>query len=475
MIQDRTTTAASQESSPATGRKKSAGPKARYADLFNRAPAGYGTLDADGRILEANPALSDLLGESPDALLQKLFSRFVFPEDQALYDRFRQGLSAPGDLRTCELRLEKKNGTALWAHLAAILVPEARGAPTCRIAASDISPFMRAEQFLHRLYVVLAQINQAIVHFRQRDELLREVCRIAVRFGGFSMAWIGWADPATRQLRPIAHDGPEEGFLKSIHVNVNPGSAFSQGPIGHAFLKNQVVASNDADPAFQRSPWQSEMRKRGFRSVAAVPFQLDGAPVGTLSLYSSESRDFSGEELDLLKRIGRTLSFALDCLEVEQSRRRAETALQRSEAHNRAFIHAIPDLIFINRRDGEYLAVHAPDPALLAAPPAAILHRRIGEFLPKPVAERCLAAIAAALDSRALQKVTYVLPFDGQKRRFEARIAPCTPDTVLTIVRDITDLKPVGKPPRRKPPSGGAPLDAPPPAETGRAAVLRTT
>ena len=96
----------------------------------------------------------------------------------------------------------------------------------------------------------------------------------------------------------------------------------------------------------------------------------------------------------------------------------------------------------MNRRDGEYLAAHAPDPSLLAASPDNVLHRRIGELLPKPVADRCLKAIAAALDSRTLQELTYTLPIDGRKRRFEARIAPCTHDTVLTIVRDIT------KPPR---------------------------
>ena len=463
MISDPETTAAAQKSAKETGRKKSAGPQTRYADLFNRAPAGYGTLDANGRILEANPALSSLLGESPDALLHEPFSRFIFPEDQAVYDRLRQGLSASGDLRTCELRLERKNGTVLWAHLAAILVPEADGTPTCRIAASDISPFMRTEQSLRHLYGVLAQINQAIVHFQKRDELLREICRIAVEFGRFRMAWIGLVDAPTRHLRPIAHDGPEEGFLKSIHVNVNPDSAFSQGPIGQAFLKNQIVASNDSDPAFQRSPWQSEMLKRGYRTLAAVPFRLNDAVIGTLNLYGDSPRAFSEEEMDLLKRIGSTISFALDCLEIEKSRQRAEAALRESEARNRAFIHAIPDLVFMNKRDGEYLAVHAPDPGLLAAPAENVLHRKIGELLPKSVADRCLEAIAAALDSRTLQELTYVLSLDGRKRRFEARIAPCTPDTVLTIVRDITALEPIGKsarkkkPRRRKAPAGAAP------------------
>ena len=78
---------------------------------------------------------------------------------------------------------------------------------------------------------------------------------------------------------------------------------------------------------------------------------------------------------------------------------------------------------------------------MLAAPPGTILHRKLDEFLPKPVADRCLQAIAAALDSGAMQELTYSLPLDGQERHFEARVAPCTKDTVLTIVRDITKRK----------------------------------
>ena len=116
-------------------------------------------------------------------------------------------------------------------------------------------------------------------------------------------------------------------------------------------------------------------------------------------------------------------------------------ALRESEARNRALVHAIPDLVFTNRRNGEYLSVHASNPALLAAPPESVLHRRIDEVLPPPIAGQCLDAIAAALDSGTVQEITYALPLDGRIRHFEARIAPCTADTVLTIVRDITARK----------------------------------
>ncbi len=422
--------------------------------LFEHAPAGYGLLDEHDRILAANRALSALLDLPVEALVHEPFGRFVYPEDETVYARFRRDLLEAGAPQACELRLERKDGSLRWAHLVAAAAPGASDPSACRIIVCDLTDHKKSELFVQRLHVVLAQVNQAIVHFRKRDELFREVCRIAIRHGQFQLAWIGWADAATRRLIPTVHEGRDDGFLKAIHVNVNPDSAFSQGPIGQAFLQSQVVANNEADPSFQRSPWRAEMLKRGFRSLVAIPFRLRGAPVGTLNLYADSPYVFSDVEFDLFKRIGHTLSFALDCFEIDQSRLQAEAALRESEARTRALIRAIPDLIFINARDGEYLFVHAPDPTLLAAPPDAVLHRHIHETLPGNVADRCLAAIGAALDSRTLQKVTYELPLEDQVRRFEARIAPCTPDTVLTIVRDITELAAAPKPHPRKKPSG---------------------
>ena len=418
--------------------------------LFEHAPAGYGLLDEHGRILAVNRALAALLDLPADALVHEPFARFVCPEDEKTYVRFHRDLLEANAPQACELRLERKDGALRWAHLVGAAAPGASGPSACRVIVCDLTDHKKTELFVQRLHVVLAQVNQAIVHFRQRDELFREMCRIAVRHGQFQLAWIGWTDAATRQLKPVVHEGRDDGFLKSIHVNINPDSAFSQGPIGQACLQGQVVANNEADASFQRSPWRAEMLKRGFRSLVAIPFRLKGAPVGTLNLYADSPYVFSEVEFDLFKRIGNTLSFALDCFEIDQSRLQAEAALRDSEARTRALIRAIPDLIFINARDGEYLFVHAPDPARLAAPPDAVLHRKIHEMLPADVANRCLAAIGAALDSHTLQMVTYELPLEDQVRRFEARIAPCTPDTVLTIVRDITELAAAPKP--RRPP-----------------------
>jgi PAS domain S-box-containing protein len=120
---------------------------------------------------------------------------------------------------------------------------------------------------------------------------------------------------------------------------------------------------------------------------------------------------------------------------------RAESALRESESHYQALISAIPDLIFTNRRDGEYLSIHASDPSLLFAPAETFLHRPIDELLPRPLADQFLKAFAEALDSNAVQALSYSLAVGGQQRVFEARVVPCANDTTVSIVRDISERK----------------------------------
>ncbi|NVN91405.1 MAG: transporter substrate-binding domain-containing protein [Desulfuromonadales bacterium] len=116
-------------------------------------------------------------------------------------------------------------------------------------------------------------------------------------------------------------------------------------------------------------------------------------------------------------------------------------ALRESEAQNRALINAIPDLIFLNHRNGMYVSAHAYDPNMLYVPPETFLHRSVEEILPKLIADQFLKAFVDALEQATIRELSYCLTIDGRERCFEARVAPCTEDTVITIVRDVTERK----------------------------------
>ena len=91
------------------------------------------------------------------------------------------------------------------------LVPAVRRA----LAEAQLKRASRAaERRVARLTDVLqmlSEINTAVVRIREREELLREACRLAHRLGGYPLVVIATADPATHTARVIASDGSLQG------------------------------------------------------------------------------------------------------------------------------------------------------------------------------------------------------------------------------------------------------------------------
>jgi len=122
-------------------------------------------------------------------------------------------------------------------------------------------------------------------------------------------------------------------------------------------------------------------------------------------------------------------------------RKRAEEALRESESRNRAILDALPDLMFLQSADGVYLDYHASDPGLLFVPPERFLGKNMREVLPPELSARFVKLFGLLRETGVTQVLEYPLRLSGEARFFEARIAACGPDRVLSLVRDITARK----------------------------------
>ncbi|MDP2875185.1 MAG: PAS domain S-box protein [Holophaga sp.] len=173
-------------------------------------------------------------------------------------------------------------------------------------------------------------------------------------------------------------------------------------------------------------------------SLTAQRFDEAGNVRGEMLFLDVYKAPFLDEQNRLLGTVGSARVVTRE-KQIEAELQRQTDVLRQSEAQNLALIAAIPDLIFTNRRDGEYLDVRASDPRLLLVSQKDFLHRRPQDFLPNPLAEQFLKAYEGALDSQVVQEIEYSLTLGGEERAFEARVAPCTQDTAITIVRDVTE------------------------------------
>ena len=169
---------------------------------------------------------------------------------------------------------------------------------------------------LNRVYAVLSGINGLLVRVRNRDELFREACRIAVDSGQFRMAWLGVVDREAMQVKPVAWAGDVRDFFDSAPLAVTGAHPGGDGMAGRAVREMKPTVSNDirADP--QRLMREAYVA-RGINSVAVIPLIVGGEAAGVLALYAADTGFFDDEELKLLLELGGDISFALDHIEKE--------------------------------------------------------------------------------------------------------------------------------------------------------------
>jgi PAS domain S-box-containing protein len=122
-------------------------------------------------------------------------------------------------------------------------------------------------------------------------------------------------------------------------------------------------------------------------------------------------------------------------------RKQSELALAQSEAHQRALISALPDLILRVNRAGIYLEfVTTPNFPVVGTLPE-LVGTHVSESLPAVMAQKRLAAIQRALDTQTIQFYEQDLSVAGRIQIEEVRAVPYSADEVLLVVRDISDRK----------------------------------
>jgi PAS domain S-box-containing protein len=120
--------------------------------------------------------------------------------------------------------------------------------------------------------------------------------------------------------------------------------------------------------------------------------------------------------------------------------RRAENALRAAEQRNSAILRAIPDLMFVLRRDGTYVDYHARDPSVIYVPPEQFLGRTVRDIFSPDLAETVMEAIERCCVTA--EPVVFEFELNvGYLRYNEARLVPLANDQVLSIVRDVTEAR----------------------------------
>jgi PAS domain S-box-containing protein len=137
--------------------------EARFRAIFDNAAVGIARVAPDGRWLEINQRLCDIVGYTREELMTKTFTDIAHPEDlNSDLRAMRRMLDGEIDTYLKETRYYRKDGSIVWGNLIASMTRKSDGSPDYFICAiEDISARKLAEEKLREHEERLSLASQA--------------------------------------------------------------------------------------------------------------------------------------------------------------------------------------------------------------------------------------------------------------------------------------------------------------------------
>jgi len=297
----------------------------RLRDIVNTTQDWIWELDCAGRFAFSSESVQRILGVAVGELVGFQFEGLVHPDDRAFFNETLQRLATePHTTTGIVTRWRTAGGEFRWleGNLLALLGPDGR-VSGYRGTHRDVTERKQQQERILRLTRMLQMqsgINAAVVRIRDRDDLLREACRLAVQVGGYAHVLVSLVTDDGSGAVPWYRLGLEETLPDEPFFPISDGTEPDTSLVGRALRTGEITICADLTQSEPPVARRAELLKRGFKTVVALPFSVDGARVGVLSLASRDSDVLSDEELLLLQDMIANLSFAL------QYRRKETTA-----------------------------------------------------------------------------------------------------------------------------------------------------
>ncbi|GAB4375800.1 MAG: hypothetical protein Kow00121_21970 [Elainellaceae cyanobacterium] len=320
-------------------------------DLYDNAPCGYHSLDANGTIVRINDTELNWLGYSREQVLNNMkFVNFLTPDSQQMFYQNFPRLIQQGFIHNLEFQLRHKDGSTRWVNVSSTAVKDDAGNfVMSRTTLFDITDRKQTEVALQqqtRQKQLLWMITQAI---RQSLELksilnaavtevrqLLEVDRVAIY--RFNADWSG--------------DFVVESVIGNWVKLVEPGiykvweDTYLQETEGGRFRDHETLVVSDIYTA-DLQPCHIELLEQfQARAYAIAPIFISESLWGLFAIYDNTSpHAWESWEVELLQQITSQLAIAIQQAELYtqlqselQERRQTEAGLREAERRWRSLL-----------------------------------------------------------------------------------------------------------------------------------------
>ncbi len=413
----------------------------RFRRLYEFAPVGISNLTPEGKFIRCNPALEKITGYSEDELQGMSVYDITHPGDRGSSEELRLKL-IEGKVKTnsIEKRYVRKDGSIVWVQLISTGVSDDKGNYQYTVSITqDITEQKNSHEKikrLNRVYAVLSDINQTIVHVKDTSSLFEEACRIAVEVGDFKLAWVGAFDEKSGDIEPVAYSGDKDAYLDLLKISKRSETPTWVSPVGIALREKHPIVKNNLTNDEPGMPWHTGLSGRGFGSFAVFPLTSGDKVYGAICYYSSETGFFDEQEVALLEELSSDISFSIENIERESERRTLE------KDRDRMFNYSL-DMLSIVGFDMSFKQINPAWSRILGWTTEELMAKTFIDFIHPHDRENSIKAMAALIDGTAGHGIeNRVQCKDGSYRWLSWNCVPLVEEKMIfAVTRDITDQK----------------------------------
>ena len=301
----------------------------KYRQLFEQVQEGVFVADAQGRVLECNQALVEMLGYNSRQELLEFSADALYASPQQRLELLRT-IAAHGSVRSFEVALRKKDGGILAASETSFATRDESGAvQRYQGFLLDVSEKKKAEEETRRRNLELHTLNAIAMIATQSfdlDEILNLTLRQLVELFGGQTGSVYLTENGSSTLRRRAAWGHRsELALSSASTVILPADFWEALVQSH----REVFTEEDL-PGLP--PLVSDfVRAEGLRSWVWIVLWGKEQPIGVLGVSRSEGSPFTATDGKLLIAIARQVSTTIEKIRLYEETMHAYDDLRRTQ------------------------------------------------------------------------------------------------------------------------------------------------
>ena len=305
-------------------------------------------VDERGNFTYTNPIVDRLFGYEKYALFGRSIFELVHPSDRHLAQQaYLESLDRDGMDQPVVMRFLTSAGD--WRHIECVLTNCLEDQAVKGMVGNGRDVTERT--YLMRALNTLSEGSQVLVHAKDEEGLLADICQAIVTVGAYPLAWVGYVDDnGTKNVNVVASAG-KTGIIEGLSFGWGDDE-LGLGPIGEAIRSDQTQLINNMLTMSTAPERFARVQAYDLRSMCAFPLRLPGETMGVMAIYSEQLNYFGPSEIETFEELAAELAYGIERMRDRDLLARNESVLREAEERFRlAFEHNMAPMLFSDLSD----------------------------------------------------------------------------------------------------------------------------